>query len=53
MDDCDYNLFCIQLATIRNQAKDLSEIEMEDTKKRMSLIKRNIAVCEHLLGEEF
>lgn len=53
MDMIQYNLFRIQLATIRNQAKDLSEIDIEDAKKRMSLIKKNINVCEHLLEEEF
>lgn len=52
MNDSEANLFRIQLATIREKSKELSELEIEETVKNLSLIKKNIGVCERLLGVE-
>lgn len=52
MDIASYDLFRISLTTIRKYVKDLNEIEIDKTKESLSLIKKHIAVCEKLLGEE-
>lgn len=52
MDMIQYNLFRIQLATIRESSKELDETDIEKTKEKLTLIKKNITVCEHLLGEK-
>lgn len=52
MNYAESNLFRIQLATIREASKELDETNIEKTKEKLTLIKKNINVCEHLLGEE-
>lgn len=50
MNTAEANLFRIQLATIRETARELNEVEVEQAMEKLSLIKSNIAVCEKLLG---
>ena len=52
MNNAEANLFRIQLATIKESARELNEIELESAMEKLSLIKSNIAVCEKLLGTE-
>lgn len=52
MNIAESSLFRISLTTIRESAKDLSEIETDKTKEKLSLIKKHIIVCEKLLGKE-
>lgn len=43
-------LLRIQLATIQEEAKKLSELDMYQTKKSLKTIQSNIGVCNRLLG---
>lgn len=43
-------LLRIQLMTIKEEAKKLSELDMYQTKKSLKLIQSNIGICNKLLG---
>lgn len=45
-------LLRIQLMTIQEEAKKLSELDMYQTMKSLKAIQSNIDICNKLLGEE-